>query len=213
MQLLTCESVAIAESINRMINFPSRIKNVDGWILDANHASVRLQKHTGLRRKTMKKVRSSVFETNSSSTHSLVIADDVDLVLSPIPEHMIYDGVYPIFTGEYGWEQETYYDLDSKASYLATDAIMRIKDASKLDVNDRSVFESSKELMLLEEAFREFAGVGISIQKNDSAYYPYGYIDHESFGLCYDVWNAGVKGVIRFLFSDKSHFETDNDNH
>lgn len=160
------------------------------------------------------KVRSGVFETNSSSTHSLVLSSDMtNMMEPPLPDSVLNEGVLHVFSGEFGWERETYYDVSSKLSYLYTDA-MRNRyddDEEKVDPNDPELIEDNSKLKLLVDAVKEYAGVGVIFHKENGTY-PFGYIDHQSYGECSKVWHAGVQGVIRFVFSSDSWFETDNDN-
>ena len=57
----------------------------------------------------MKQIRKGVFETNSSSTHSICIAKDAELT---IPQSLHFS------FGEFGWECDTLYSVSEKASYL-----------------------------------------------------------------------------------------------
>lgn len=67
----------------------------------------------------MKKVRKGIFETNSSSSHSIHIDSDVSLMdTSMIPNE---DGVIYISSGEYGWEWGKLTSAHEKASYCYTD--------------------------------------------------------------------------------------------
>ena len=59
----------------------------------------------------MKNIRKSVFETNSSSTHSICIAKDVEVEL---PKKLDLE------FGEFGWECDRLDSLHSKSSYLYT---------------------------------------------------------------------------------------------
>ena len=68
----------------------------------------------------MRKVRRGVFETNSSSTHALVISD-VFTGIDTIPVQD--DGKVHIFPGEFGWGPEVYHDAPAKASYCYTHAL------------------------------------------------------------------------------------------
>ena len=64
-----------------------------------------------------KQIRKSVFETNSSSVHTISISntDDYKKVLET------YEGKVVGFTsGQFGWEHEEYTSLNAKASYLWT---------------------------------------------------------------------------------------------
>jgi|tagenome__1003787_1003787.scaffolds.fasta_scaffold15557292_1 hypothetical protein len=62
----------------------------------------------------MRQIRHSVFETNSSSTHSISISNDVK-TLDPLC--VDENGVVAIDGQGFGWEYETYTDAQSKASY------------------------------------------------------------------------------------------------
>lgn len=60
-----------------------------------------------------RKIRNNVFETNSSSIHTLVIAHDIDKN-SVTPTEIHFN------LGEFGWEYNNLSDMNSKASYLWT---------------------------------------------------------------------------------------------
>lgn len=66
----------------------------------------------------MIKIRSCVFETNSSSTHSICITKNNNLLM--LPEKIIFK------LGNFGWEENIFNDTEHKASYLYT-AIHYIK--------------------------------------------------------------------------------------
>ena len=57
-------------------------------------------------------IRRSVFETNSSSTHSISIVRE--------PTNIHFPTTLEFNVGEFGWEWKTYSDYLSKASYLYT---------------------------------------------------------------------------------------------
>ena len=65
---------------------------------------------------------------------------------------------------------------------------------------------------MIVDAVKEHTGCDVNFVK-ERGYYPFGYIDHQSVGLCNDVWCRGVEGVKQFVFNPNSYFETDNDNH
>lgn len=160
------------------------------------------------------KVRSQVFETNSSSSHSLVLNPTMtEMVDPPLPEHIIKSGVFVVYPQDFGWEIEDYNDVDTKASYLYADACQHSDD--DFDPNDEITRTNNEKLKIIEEAFRRYAGVGVFFEKRDgkNEYYRYGSIDHQSVGECEQIWEEGVNGVIRFLFSRASTLHIDNDNH
>lgn len=64
----------------------------------------------------MKQIRQSAFETNSSSSHSITISYG-----DYTPDKLyVENGVLEIYTGEFGWEHEDYYDAATKAAYCLT---------------------------------------------------------------------------------------------
>lgn len=157
------------------------------------------------------KTRDAVFETNSSSTHSLSLSEDFsNMVESPLSDYQIKQGIVTISSGEYGWEVETYTDWLTKASYLYTDAMIGCD--SSIDPNDEFFRNENIKLSILCKAIKEYTGVDVFFEKSSDKYYPFGYIDHQSVGECGQVWDEDVSGVIRFLFSIDSVLETSNDN-
>lgn len=58
-----------------------------------------------------RQIRRSCFETNSSSTHAICIAK-ADVDKSSFPNHVTFTH------GDFGWENEEYWSLWSKASYF-----------------------------------------------------------------------------------------------
>jgi hypothetical protein len=105
----------------------------------------------------MKKlIRHSVFETNSSSSHSVSIADKTkDFVLDTIYPNQ--DGVIVLTGGEFGWEYFKHNDAYTKANYAA----------QALGPNS-----------VLEDIIIEQTGANAVIFNTES-----GYIDHDSYGL------------------------------
>lgn len=54
--------------------------------------------------------RCGVFETNSSSSHSLTLSQS-QLVAAPWPASMLREGIIPLSVDVYGWEWRRYYLL------------------------------------------------------------------------------------------------------
>jgi len=144
------------------------------------------------------KIRSNVFETNSSSTHSICITKNniLDEKLNTIE-----------FTiGEFGWERKRIYDADTKAKYLYTailveekvDLIEKIKII--LDNNNIKYNFETPEYETWEYEGREYTNL------------KYGYVDHsedldEFLNICEDE-----NKFMRYLFSSESFIITGNDN-
>lgn len=139
-----------------------------------------------------RQIRQNVFETNSSSTHSICITK------SNLKKKDI--GTYVHFSiGEFGWEYDTLYDTSSKASYLYTAILINkkqdlIKDIKKI-LDDNNI----------EYEFEE--------PKYSGNYLDNGYIDHggeipsEFFNICKDK-----DRLFKYLFSSESYIVTGNDN-
>ena len=148
----------------------------------------------------MKKIRVSVFETNSSSMHSLSIGSNKKMeVLDEEKTEEIILGI-----GEYGWGPENLTTWLEKADYLAVEAINREDEDKK-----------GKLLEALSLAFPnatfEFALLEPENDKDIDETKTYsGYIDHQSVGT---VWSdlKTVEEVFRVVFGN-SIIVVDNDN-
>lgn len=148
----------------------------------------------------MKKIRVSVFETNSSSMHSLSIGSNKKMeVLDEEKTEEIILGI-----GEYGWGPENLTTWLEKADYLAVDSINREDDEDKgklLEVLYLAFPNAVFEFALLEPENDE--------DEDETKTYS-GYIDHQSIGT---VWSdlETVEEVFRVVFGD-SIIVVDNDN-
>ena len=159
---------------------------------------------TEFENKNMKKklIRNGVFETNSSSCHSI----SIDINNKNFTASSLYvdeDGYVTLTGGEFGWEQEEYFDALTKANYCAQD-IYRYDWRS-----DSYSLDEYKKNMLI-DVIKEQTGctdVLFDIQSLKD-----GYIDHESHGTSYEAFQN--KEILRnFIFNRNSYLETNNDNH
>lgn len=67
----------------------------------------------------IKNIRKSVFETNSSSTHCVVIDTDINLISSDYKNEVSDDNKIHFSTyGEYGWSNDQLTSLSDKLSYI-----------------------------------------------------------------------------------------------
>lgn len=134
--------------------------------------------------KKTQNIRHGVFETNSSSTHSICIPKDgSDLI---IPSHV------QLVQGEFGWEWDTLSSHYEKLSYLYTglEANGRDKDVEKLI----SILEAK----------------GVTVEQNDKQS---GYVDHSSdLGEFLDAVMESEEKLLNFLFSPLAFINTGNDN-
>jgi len=143
----------------------------------------------------MKQIREKVFETNSSSSHSITIEPSNDgLYDIIIPDD---DGNITLTGGEFGWGIEEFSDALTKANYCGVD---NLSNEDKLDI--------------LKEVIREQTGcneviIDISEDWKDANH---SYIDHESHGTSDEAFES--KETLRdFIFSKNSVLYIDNDNH
>lgn len=130
----------------------------------------------------MKVIRKSIFETNSSSSHSLSLG-----TLVGMPDGDQNGCQITLGDGEYGWEWGDYDSWLDKADYITVDAN---GDTDKLE--------------MIEKAIKE---VYPNAEINWSTS---GYIDHDSDGtFWYD--NKDYDAVKTFIWGDGG-FSTGNDN-
>lgn len=145
----------------------------------------------------MKQIRTSVFETNSSSTHSISVAEEGEGVLSTLT--VSKKGVVSIGGGEFGWEQEWYNDAETKADYMAVYAKECYPEEGIAGVPLWDI---------LCDVIKEQTGC------KEVKYIKGGYIDHQSVESqdYHSVFESPEK-LRLFIFSQASYLETDNDNH
>jgi len=150
----------------------------------------------------MKTIRNMVFETNSSSTHSITLNGLTDYY--DIPSHTL-----KVEFGEYGWEHERYNTVREKLSYVFTMIQYKINDDSYLGIIE------SKYAKWIRELVKDFCSQEVEINKNERCY-ECGYIDHQSTDILDDFWsddeNEFKKNMKEFIFNDRYGFMTDNDN-
>ena len=152
----------------------------------------------------MKQIRNGVFETNSSSTHSICIAKDAKL---SIPKSLNFS------FGEFGWEHRTLQSTLQKASYLYTGLIDNdreedfkkiLKILSKVGINvttEQPIFKTNTYIDLDGKKSEYTTGINT------------GYVDHSNEldefqnAVCEDE-----NKLMNYLFSDLSFILTGNDN-
>ena len=147
-------------------------------------------------------IRNNVFETNSSSTHTITIGSD-----NYLDRNLYYgDNVINVYFGEFGWEIEEYADFYSRSSYAIT--LCKYNEDRFNQVVDMisSYFGGLKVLVIQTN--------GVRIESYDELNTDFaGYVDHQSWSESADEIFASSESLYDFLFSDNSYFNTDNDNH
>lgn len=182
----------------------------------------------------MKQVRNSVFETNSSSTHSLVISKHGDNIKDYyINEELVF--------GEYGWEVDSLRDPSSKAEYLLTTIqyveekakeipyLHYVEDGEQYAKNKSEYYKLMFEAVLeskytkwILEVIESKTGITPVLGMLQNTWHPLGYIDHQSLSpsIFEDEFDLFSMSEIDFknkvddiLFDNKYVIYTDNDNH
>lgn len=141
----------------------------------------------------MFQIRRGVFETNSSSTHSICITKNTFLDRSA--------GYVEFEFGEFGWETRKLRSVDQKASYLYTAAV------SFDQYGKTNYIEKIKRIL-------DKNDIGYEFFKRDESYtFGNGYVDHSGDLNIFleDVCNDEGK-LLRYLFSSESFILTGNDN-
>jgi hypothetical protein len=142
----------------------------------------------------MKQFRNNVFETNSSSTHSISIARGDNSSLTELPS-LDEEGNLIVDCGEYGWEIQSYHGVEDRINYAATYAL------------------NYRDTNLLTEVLKEYTGANEIIYPEDNGgWSDTGYIDHQSTEVASEIFES-EENLKHFLFNPKSFFMTDNDNH
>ena len=135
----------------------------------------------------MKKlIRRGVFETNSSSSHSVSVAEeDKEFVLDTLyPDQ---NGIVRVYGGEYGWEWFKHNDAETKANY-----------AAQSFASDNNQLEVLKEVIMEQTGAEDVQFIGLQD----------GYIDHDSYGIV-----PTTKHELRsFVFNKNSWLFGGNDN-
>lgn len=137
--------------------------------------------------------RLNVFETNSSSSHSITIEVGAEWD-NIIPEN----GKILLYGGEFGWKECEYNDALTKANYCAV--------ACKLGYTNFTKKE-------LKEVIRDFTGASkVKFKFNTNYKGNYSYIDHQSNDTLLGI--VDTKEELKdFIFNKSSYLYTDNDNH
>lgn len=177
----------------------------------------------------MKLIRNSVFETNSSSCHSISVDSTMILNNIPTPDE---NGEIFIGSRDFGWEYHKYNYFYDKAAYL----IVYIRDWTGSKVDEfKAIFENVVSevtgctKILYEDNFwvgteqsypeRKYNEETKTYEETGkiityTSYTGGGYIDHQSVedrDLHYMF--EDINSMKSFLFSSNSVLTTDNDNH
>ncbi len=166
----------------------------------------------------MKNVRHSVFETNSSSTHSFSIFGNNETLDTIIPnDENAIDG---IVNCEFGWGVEDFDDPLTKMAYLLTCALegkscFYNKNNAEFTMDD---IKANEHASLIAEIVFQHTGA-VSFGKNLLKSVSKGYIDHQSEGvvmadlICSGKDDQTREEIRNFIFSPNVILHIDHDNH
>lgn len=149
-------------------------------------------------------IRQAVFETNSSSSHSLTVATfaEGDILDTLYPNNA---GVIVVVPDDFGWEWKDYSDPQTKLSYCAIYA------------RDWADEDTEKYLSILTTVIQQQVGTDVVVQypleKDKNGNYKSGYIDHQSVeSRDLDYLFQEPELLRQFIFNPKSTLSTGNDN-
>lgn len=146
----------------------------------------------------MKQIRKSIFETNSSSCHSFTIDFDSGIFDTLFVDS---DGWITFIGGEFGWEEETYYDAQTRANYCAVFV--------ELCRCDNPRFKEMFENVIKQMTGAKYINYNFTQEYNNN----YSYIDHQSLDDIEDFIFENEESLKHFIFGRHSTLTTDNDNH
>lgn len=156
-----------------------------------------------------RQIRNGVFETNSSSTHSICIAKNPATLL-PIPECLDFE------FNSYGWEEDKLTSVREKVRYLYT-CIGYLESEQKIKEVLQFIVKTLQKHGVKHIYFDSFEFYVCCDYNGNIETFIYpgrdGSIDHgdETTEFVEDVCSDENK-LINFLFSDQSFILTGNDN-
>lgn len=143
---------------------------------------------------TVKTIRRGVFETNSSSSHSISLGYSNEGWETIEPNS---DGVIVLRGEEFGWGVYTICDAESKANYAVLDALLN---------------EDNELVERVVKVIEEYTGYPVELSLHDLIDGYNSYIDHQSVGTFADECFSEDE-IKQFIFNRSSELELDNDNH
>ena len=166
----------------------------------------------------MKKIRNNVFETNSSSSHSIAYSKKDrgwDFYL-PVSE----DGVLTIPFGEFGWSADLLKTPIEKLSYYITDNVPwdelgcdYYTSLSELGMDWDDICEKLKKTDVFSRMIYNIKSCcpevkDVEFEQNGGSSYPFGYVDHQSCGTSHED-DISFEDLI---FNNARVIVIDNDN-
>ena len=157
--------------------------------------------------KLKRRVRLRLPETNSSSSHSLVISPNTDQlmtrdeILNELSTYMDSSGNLFIDSKEFGRELARYDDVYSRIQYAASLIVMGCEEEELL--------AKHKDLALLGYNIKKFLGLKNNVTFNLESSYLFS-VDHQSYDKYLEVFES-ERSLINFLFGKTSRIYTSDD--
>lgn len=156
-----------------------------------------------------RQTRQAVFETNSSSSHSLTIGAG-EVKPSSLPLKTLKSGVLDVYVDrDYRWEWERFHTPERKFAYLVTQKIAaggRGPDPDAREISE-ALADEDPEISAVFHAFKEETGCDVRVH----LVWDEPCVDHDSEGLGSELWRDPKK-MVAFLLDDSAFIELGNDN-
>lgn len=161
-----------------------------------------------------KRIRKGIFESNSSSSHSLSISRMQNYDYTSLRQHIDLDGILHIYPKDFEWEINEYSFPYDKTQYaLAMINMTEGEGRGETDIYETEGFQLLKSTIM--ENIPECTDVVVEVN-DDPWSSPFGHIDHQSCE-CYKSLQHFLNDydvtLEEFIFSTGVILKTDNDNH
>lgn len=162
-----------------------------------------------------RQIRFGLPETNSSSTHSLILSQRAikrskEEILDELG-NFIKNGVLTVTGTSFGWEQEKYNDTYTKIQYTAAQICAGQDPSEYTDCPEETPRRYEKTLSYLGELIRDYLGLKKVVFEflDENKIWPE--IDHQSRDLYFEILESR-ESMLSFIFNDYSWLFTSNDN-
>ena len=143
----------------------------------------------------VRKTRIGTFETNSSRSHVLVIADSVNYNMTIIPNEVDKSITIPAIDFDEAEERKRYNDPMTKASYLAAGLV------DTYNIDEYGATKLKEWLDLLHEVIKDHTGARVVLFSKD------GEVGNALDPSLFEQAVKDKETLKNFLFNDGSYFE------
>lgn len=158
-------------------------------------------------------VRNAVFETNSSSSHSVVLSTE-ELKDHGITKKTLRDGVIraEVYPEGYGWQWVRFYKPENVLAYLLYQAANRMFNGPKRGVDLSEKLRANPTAKFILDTVENATGCKVEFvfPEGDDAHF---YVDHDSMGNGLEFAREGREDeLLDLVFGRNSYIEMGNDN-